>query len=222
MAEPPGLYNDAVLSHSRVVARMSIVLTFVVISSIVIGAQGQPTPRTSSSVTVGPSRDVSLLEECSRAHVTQDGSPKAIQTCRDAVAAADEAGAAAFAPRAARSFLGDVYLFAKRWSDAVTAYQSALGLTKGSDVTDFDTGEILTKKGFAQQNLGDLVAADASLVSAVATLQASIASHADQRQKHEAALRTALVLHARVKELRGDDVAAQALRKRSDSLGEAK
>jgi hypothetical protein len=96
----------------------------------------------SESVTVRPQRDIVLLADCSRALSTQDGSPRAIQTCVDAVAAADQAGAAAYAPRSARSFLGDVYMFAKRWSDALAAYQSARSIPKASDTSDLGTGEI--------------------------------------------------------------------------------
>ena len=83
----------------------------------------------------------------------------------DAVAAADQAGAAAYAPRSARSFLGDVYIFAKRWSDALAAYQSALSIPRASHTSDLGTGEILAKIAIAQVNLGDLAAADRSAES---------------------------------------------------------
>jgi hypothetical protein len=80
--------------------RMSILTVLVFGTTIALGAQKPPASGASDSVTVRPHRDVALLEECSRALSTQDGSPRAIERCRDAVAAADQAGAAAFAPRA--------------------------------------------------------------------------------------------------------------------------
>ncbi len=180
-----------------------------------------PRGTTNNSVTVPARRDVVLLADCSRALITQDRSLRAIQTCRDAVAAADEAGDA-FNRHSARSFLGDVHIFAKQWSDAVAAYQSALSITTPSDANDFRAGEILTRIAIAQANLGDLAAADRSAESAGAKLQASMAAHPTQRQEHVSALRTTFLFHTRIKQLRGDNVAAQTLERRAGELDGSK
>jgi hypothetical protein len=179
-------------------------------------------PDGTNSITVPARRDVVLLADCSRALSTQDGSPPAIQTCRDAVAAADQAGAAAFNRRSPRSFLGDVYMFAKRWSDAVAAYQSALSITGPSEASDLNTGEILTKIAIAQVNLGDLLAADRSAESAAAKIQGSMTAHPDQRQEHVTTLRSTFLFHARIKQLRGDAAAATTLERKAAALGSSK
>jgi hypothetical protein len=72
------------------------------------------------------------------------------------------------------------------------------------------TGEILTKIAIAQVNLGDLAAADRSAESAASKLQASMAEHPDQRQEHVTTLRSTFLFHARIKQRRGDNVAADA------------
>ena len=201
------------------------VRTFMMISAFtatsVVGAQEQQVPRVSESVIVRPARDLVLFGECDQARVRQDGSSRAIQICRDAVTAADEAGATAFAPRDARSFLGDVYMFAMRWVDAIDAYRSALKIAKSADESDLYTGEMLTKVAVAEANLGDFAAADRSAESAAATLQTSLAAYPEQRREHIASLRATLLFHARVKRLLGDNASAEALERRAGTLEDA-
>ena len=159
--------------------------------------------------------------------------PQPLSVCRPSVSRdvgassqrlefAAQRAAAAYAPRSARSFLGDVYMFAKRWSDALAAYQSALSIPRASDTSDLGTGEILAKIAIAQVNLGDLAAADRSAESAAATLQTSMAAHPDQRQEHMITLRSTLLFHARIKQLRGDNEAAQTLELRAVELDGSK
>jgi hypothetical protein len=171
----------------------------------------------SSTTPVTAQEPLALLNDCSRALSRQDGSPRAVQTCREAVAAADE-GTDAFARGWARGFLGDVYMFAKRWSDAVTTYQSALEMTTAADADGLKTGELLAKLAIAQANLGDLAAADRNAESAAATLNGSMSAPSENPEKHLTTLRSTLLFHARIKQLRGDTAAARDLDRRADSL----
>lgn len=174
------------------------------------------------SATVPARREVVLLADCSRALTTQDGSPRAIQTCRDAVAAADKAGVAAVSRRSPRRFLGDVYMFAKRWSDAVEAYQSALAVTGSVESDGLGSGEIMTMIAIAQVNLGDLVAADRSSDVASTRIQASMGEHPERRQEHVSALRATWLFQARIKRLRGDAAAAAALESKAAALSSSR
>lgn len=200
----------------RMTTRM-LILASVVVGTTSLRAQTPPASGASTSVTVRPARDGVLLEQCSRALSTADGSSQAIQTCRAAVAAADAAGAAAQGPRSARSWLGDVYMFANQWAAALAAYQSALG-TEPSRADDPNTGEMKARMAIAQANLGDLAAADQSAESAEIELQSLTASHPAERQ-HVTALRSTLLFHARIKQQLGQVSAAKALESKAAALG---
>ena len=163
-------------------------------------------------------RDLVLLADCSRAIKAQDGSDRAIQACRDAIAAADEAGDRAFSRRAPRRFLGDVYTFSNRWSDALAAYEEALSLAGPSDGQDIHTADILVKMAVAQVNLGDTVRADRNAAAAAKTIEASMKANPDQRQEHVTALRDTLEFHARIKRVRGDPAAAKELERKAAAL----
>ena len=175
----------------------------------------------SASSTVPGQRDVVLLADCSRALTTRDGSPQAIQTCRDAVAAADASGVAS-KRSSARSFLGDVYMFAKQWSDAVAAYQAALSVVTPSEAGDLRSGDILTAIAIAQGNLGDFAAADRSATSASAKLQASMTAHPESRGQYASTLRSTLLVHARIKQALGDVEAAKAIERTAAALDGSK
>jgi hypothetical protein len=175
-----------------------------------------------TSVTVPARRDVVLLADCSRALSTQDGSEKAIRTCRDAVAAADQAGADALSRRSPRRFLGDVYMFARRWSDAVAAFESAMSIAAAPDANGLSTGELLTKIAIAQVNLGELAAADKNVTSAVVKVEASMAAHPEQRQVHVDALSAIYVFAARIKRLQGDAEGATTLDRKAAALNTSK
>jgi hypothetical protein len=200
----------------------NLTLLGVIAATSAVGAQGRQGPGVSQSVTVRPPRDLMLFDECDQARIRQDGSTRAIQICQDAVAAADAAGAAAFAPRDVRSFLGDVYMFATRWSDAIDAYRSALGIVKLAEESDLYTGEMLTKIAVAEANLGDLAAADRNAESAAATLRTSLMVHPEQRREHVASLRSTLLFQARVRRLRGDEATAQELEHIASALDDSR
>jgi hypothetical protein len=202
------------------IVRVGICVTLLLVLTPAVETQGQA-PGATDSVTVRPGRDLALLGECDQAYLAKDASVRAIETCRAAVAAADEAGASAFAPRLARSRLGDIYMFGGRWSDAIAAYDSALGVKTPTEATALETGETLTKRAIAQLNLMDLAAADVSVTSAEAAMDQPI-GRASERQRYIATLQTTLTVHARIKRLRGDESGAQKLEARARALADAK
>ena len=208
-------------SLSMRITRVGLHLSLLLVSTPAVAMQAQ-VPGATNSVTVRPARDIALLLECDKAYLTQDASVRAIETCRAAVAAADEAGASAFAPRLARSRLGDIYMFAGRWSDAIAAYELALSVKTSIEATGLETGEILAKRAIAQLNLQDLVAADASATSAEAAMEQPVKRDADEQRRYIATLKDTLMVHARIKRLRGDESGAQKLETRAGALAAAK
>jgi tetratricopeptide (TPR) repeat protein len=204
------------------IVRLVVLVSLVLVSAPAVATQGQA-PGATDSVTVRPARDLALFGECDQAYLARDGSARAIEICRSAVAAANAAGDSAFAPRLARSRLGDIYMFAGRWSDAIAAYDSALSLkTSTDDATPLETGETLTKRAVAQLNLTDLPAADASATSAEAALEQPAKRDADEQQRYIATLDATLRVHAQIKRLRGDESGAQKLEARARALAKAK
>lgn len=202
---------------TRVIVRMSAYVPDTVSTDTLAKTFG-----TTLSTSVPARSDVVLLADCSRALSTQDGSPRAIQTCLDAVAAADAAGAAAFSRTSPRKFLGDVYMYAGRWAEAVAAYRSALAITAPPDADDLSTAETLGMIALAQLNLGELEAADGTAESATVKIEALMTAHPEQRQKHVPGLRAILLLHARIKGLRGDAPAATELQRKAAALDSPK
>jgi hypothetical protein len=203
------------------IVRAGIWVSLLLLLTPAVETQGQA-PGATDSVTVRPARDLALLSECDKAYLAKDASVRAIETCRAAVAAADEAGASAFAPRLARSRLGDIYMFAGRWSDAAAAYESALSVKASSEATSLETGETLTKRAIAQLNLMDLPAADISATSAEAAMDQPMGRDADEQRRYVTTLQTTLMVHARIKRLRGDESGAQKLEARARALADAK
>jgi tetratricopeptide (TPR) repeat protein len=203
------------------IVRVAMCASFLLVSTPAVAMQGQA-PGTTDSVTVRPARDLALLGECDHAYLAKDASERAIETCRAAVAASDEAGASAFAPRLARSRLGDIYMFAGRWSDAIAAYESALSVKTPTEATSLETGETLAKRAIAQLNLMDLAAADISATSAEAAMDQPMGRDTDERRRYIATLQTTLMVHARIKRLRRDESGAQKLEARARALSEAR
>jgi tetratricopeptide (TPR) repeat protein len=179
-------------------------------------------PGTTNSVTIPARRDVTLMADCSRA-VSQLAAPGAIELCGDAVKATDGSSVTtAYERRAVRGWLADAYMLAKQWPEAITAYQSALGIDTKSDADDVNAGDLLIKMAVAYTNIGNLEAADRNAASAVAKVEASLAAHPDQRKLHVDALRTIYSLSAQVKRLRGDAEAATTLERKAAALGSSK
>jgi hypothetical protein len=177
----------------------------------VLGAQ--------DSVTVGPRREVTLMQACAQAISQMKPEPGAIATCRSAVEAVDRAAAmTASDRRTVRGWLGDACLLASQWAEAITAYESALNVPASSGPDEIKAGELLSRMALVHTKLGDLDAADRRVATAATKVEGVKPSSPDQRRARAAALEAIYLVGATAKRLRGDVPAAEAFERKAAAL----
>ena len=169
--------------------------------------------------TVEARRDIELTADCSRAMMRQDGSAAAVRTCQAAVEAANLLPPGATRERrAAHSYLANVYMFARRWREAIAEYQLTLSIDPQSEIGDFRAAEYLGMIATAHVSLGDLLAADLAAESAVTRVQASIAADPANRELQTRTQWSLLLLRARIKRLRGNEAEARTFERQAEAL----
>ena len=191
----------------------------VITLSIVVGVSAAPLGA-QVSITVPGRKDFTLSNDCQLAVNRSDASTATIELCRAALEATDQEPAADLSDRRdVRIALGNAYLLAEQWANALSAYQAAQAIAAKPDLDDARAGEFLADMALAYMLTGDLEAADRNATAALPRMEAAMAAHPTQRSRYVESLRT-LYEFARLLKLRLGDVAgAAAIERKAAALG---
>jgi tetratricopeptide (TPR) repeat protein len=182
-------------------------------------APAVPDPSSSTSVKVPADPHIVLTSDCTRRTMIDRNPNEAVETCTRALDAANALPADRLDERIkAHSNLGEAYVVARRWSDAIREFETALRLEQPLAANSYRGGERLGMIAMSYFNLGDLQNADFNAGRAVATLKAVTTANEDERRVLTGTLQSMLQMQARFKRLHGDEKGAARLESEAEAL----